>query len=92
MNRLSKHFIPSKQLSSSRMLFLKLFCQERGIDFSFIHKYLVKLEFHHSVCYIKINSLDQEYYVFTKGKAMQCFYSIEEVKQWILSSVISKSA
>lgn len=83
MNKLVKFSTPPKNLLPSQLLFLKKACEKKGCRFVFVHKFLFLIECNNEKFYVKINLMDNEFYLFSKKQSMLFFYSFDELNKWI---------
>jgi hypothetical protein len=49
-----------------------------------VHQFLYRIDFNQKKIYIKVNNLDQKFYIFQKQKPLLYFSSFEELRNWLL--------
>lgn len=83
MHRLSKICTTPKHLLVSQFLFLDEKLKQKNGKLTFIHKYLIKIECDNQKYYIKVNLLDNEFYLFSNKDNILFFRSFYELREWI---------
>jgi hypothetical protein len=82
MDRLFKICSPSKQVLLSQIIFLKKKVEIKGGSLELVHKFLIHITIDNQHFYLKINSFDNEFYLFTNGKPLLFFNSFPKVRKW----------
>lgn len=83
MHKLSKICKNPKHLFVFQTLLLKKQIEAHGGQMVFVHKYLVKIELNNEKYFVKVNLLDNEFYVFSSKDTILFFQSFNELKIWL---------
>lgn len=83
MDRLHNIVKPSIRLLYTKLLMLQHLCERHHWSFRFCHKCLIEMKNGNQTFFLKINSLDQEFYLFREKKLLEMFYDFGDLQTYL---------
>lgn len=87
MKKYEEMFTLTPNLLLSKILFLQKKVKALGGEINIVHRYLFEFILNNSSYFIKINLLDNEFFVFQNNKPVLYFTVYSELQEWILNQI-----